>query len=94
MDTKEAYAEKFMGQINQWKAEIEKYKAKAQEASGDAKIKYRDEITTLEKKILDAEKHLDEMRKAGEHTWVELRENTQKSWDELTTRFKEFSAKF
>ncbi|MCC5925846.1 MAG: coiled coil domain-containing protein [Bacteroidetes bacterium] len=90
MDTKEAYAEKFMGQINQWKAEIEKFKGKAQEASGDAKINYSKEIETLEEKVAEAEGHLQKMQRAGEDTWVELRENAQKSWDELTTRFKEF----
>lgn len=89
METREAYAEKFMGLINQWKADIQKLKGKAQEASGDAKITYQDEITALEEQILKAEKQLETLRKSGEDTWVDLRENVKKSWDELTSRLNE-----
>jgi len=47
MSMKQAYVEKVQARLNEWDAEIEKLKARAEEAEADAKITYYQQIEAL-----------------------------------------------
>jgi uncharacterized protein YjbJ (UPF0337 family) len=87
--TKEAYLERIMGQINEWKAEFDKLKAKGEQASGDAKLRYSGKIDELEGKIAQAEKQMNHLREAGEKNVRELINNMEISWGEISHKFSE-----
>ena len=51
MNEKELYQQKKQAQLDEWKAEVDKLKAKASGASADAQLELNREIDTLEGKI-------------------------------------------
>ncbi len=83
MGNKTAYVEKIQARLNQWDAEIENLKAKAAEAGADAKIKYYQKIDTIQEKQQEAQSKLDELRRAGDDAWIEMRSGVERAWKEL-----------
>jgi uncharacterized coiled-coil protein SlyX len=87
--TKEAYFEKITGQINEWRAEFDKLKAKGEQTSGDAKLRYSKKIEELEHKIGEAEQQIDEIQQMGEERVREFADKMESSWNDISKRFSE-----
>tara|TARA_R110002012_G_scaffold108849_2_gene251812 strand:- start:13868 stop:14212 length:345 start_codon:yes stop_codon:yes gene_type:complete len=83
MDDKSAYAEKFQARLDQWRAEIDKFQAKAKEASADTKLKYQREVDELRAKQKDAEMKLDELGEAQGKAWEDVKSGVESAWDDL-----------
>lgn len=73
MSMKKAYEEKLQAQLDEWNAEIEKLKAKADKAEADAKIEYYEQIEKLREQQQEAQAKLNELRRAGEDAWEDLK---------------------
>lgn len=94
MERKDAYVEKFEAQLAEWKADIDKLRAKADHASADAKLDLMEQIDRLRTKRDEARDRLDEIRKAGEDSWRDLRDRSEKAWGDLSAGLKDALNRF
>lgn len=95
MSKKDAYKQKAQSQIDALNADIDKLKAKANEAGADAKIEYHDQIEELEDMQKKASAKLDELHKASGEAWEDLASGVDsavnalsKAIDSSISRFK------
>lgn len=84
MGMKEAYEKKLKGRLSEWRAEIEKLKAKAEQAEGDTQLAYYRQIEELRTQQESARDKLDELRDAGDDAWEDLKAAIDKAWDDLS----------
>ncbi len=70
---KDAYEKKIEAQLNEWKTDIDKMKAKADKADAQAQLEYYKQIENLRTKQEDAKKKLAELKAAGEDAWEDLK---------------------
>lgn len=94
MNMKQAYAEKVQARLNEWDAEIEKLKARADKAEADAKIAYLEQIETLREEQREAQSKLDDLRAAGDDAWEDMKAGVQNAWDSLEQAAKDASSRF
>lgn len=83
MGMKEAYEKKLKGRLLEWRSDIEKLKAKAEQAEGDTQLAYYKKIEDLRTQQEDARDKLDDLRDAGDDAWEDLRAGVDKAWDDL-----------
>lgn len=81
--------QKFKAQLDEWKADIDKLKARAKGASADAQIEMHKGINALEARVADAGTKLDELSAAGADAWDGLKKNVEHTWDGLKTSMRE-----
>ncbi len=96
MKDRELYQEKLRAQLDEWKAELEKLKAKAAGASADVQFKMRPEIEKAERRLEEGKKKLSKLAEASDEAWESVRESVESAWgslksalDDATRRFKE-----
>ncbi|MGA7800407.1 MAG: coiled coil domain-containing protein [Gammaproteobacteria bacterium] len=94
MDTKEAYEQKLESQLNEWKAEITKLKAKADRSEADVRLEYQKQIGDLRAKQETAQAKLDELKRAGEGGWKDLKAGTDRAWETLHNAIKSAVSRF
>ena len=94
METKQAYEAKVKAQLSQLNAQIEQMKAKAAEANADAAIEYNKAIEDLTSKRNEAQVKLDEIAKASEDAWEDLKVGFESAWNDLNVAFKSAMNKF
>ena len=94
MSLKEEYQNKIEAQLNEWKAEIEKLKAKADQAEAETKIKLYEQIEGLRVKQQAAHDKLDSLKAVGENAWEELKAGVESTFDELKKGLENVSAQF
>jgi autotransporter translocation and assembly factor TamB len=95
MTMKEAYEKKLEAQLDEWKTEIDKLKAKVEKAEADAQIKYYEQIEDIRAKQKIAQEKLAELKKAGEDASEDLKigldkalKNLRGAIESATSRFK------
>lgn len=94
MNDKELYKQKFQAQLDEWTADIDKLKAKAQEAKVDAQLDLNKLIAELEAKAQVATTKLTELSDASEEAWDATKAGAETVWDSVKTSFNEVVAKF
>jgi chromosome segregation ATPase len=94
IDNKEAYLEKFQGKLDEWKADIDKLKAKATQAKADLKIEINRRIGDMEGQQQEVEKKIQQLRQASEGAWQEIKVGVQQVWDKLEDAVKSAKSKF
>ena len=94
MSMKEAYEKKLQAHLDEWSAEINKLKAKADAAEADAQLEYYKEIEALEAKQKEANKKLDELKKSGDDAWEDLKAGMDNAWDSLSRSVKSAVSRF
>ena len=94
MTDKELYQQKMQAQLDTWKAEVDKLKARASGLSADAQLEMGKHIDTLEGKIEDGRAKLSELSQAGEEAWGPLKEGVESAWDTLKSAVSDAAAKF
>jgi len=75
-------------------AEIDILQAKADEASGDAKVAYQKEIENLEQKREVAAKKLDELGDASADSWDDAKDGFTEAYKALYDAYKDAVANF
>ncbi|MEX2480056.1 MAG: coiled coil domain-containing protein [Gammaproteobacteria bacterium] len=83
MDKKEAYEKKLRAQLDEWSAEIDKLKAKADGAEVDAQLKYQEQIDELRAMQKSANEKLAELKEASDSAWEGLKHGIENAWDSL-----------
>ncbi|GJL79191.1 MAG: hypothetical protein NPINA01_21800 [Nitrospinaceae bacterium] len=94
MSTKEAYLQKFRAQLDEWDAEIQKLKARAQKASAELKIDYKEDLEEMRAKQEVARKKLDELTHSGDEAWEDLKDGMEKAWNDLGAAVKSAISRF
>jgi uncharacterized coiled-coil DUF342 family protein len=91
---KEAYEQKMQAQLDEWNAEIDKLRAKADKAGADTKLEYNKKIEELRSMQKTAVGKLGEIKGASDDAWDELRAGANEAWDSLDKAFKNAASKF
>lgn len=88
MDRKDAYQDKLQAQLDEWKAEIAKLRAKADLAQADARLKYMEELDALRAHQKKAEARMKELQDAQGEAWKDVRSGVEAAWDEMNDAMK------
>lgn len=94
MTDKDVYVQKLHAKLDEWNAEIDKLKAKADMAEAEKRVEYQKQIENLQKRRKEAEKKVAEVREAGEGAWEDLKSGVQNAWDSMTEEIKLAQSRF
>ncbi len=94
MSTKQNYINKLQAQLDEWAAEVDKLKAKAEGVTADLQIEYNKQLEELKNKQQAANEKLADLKKASKDTWTELKEDIDSKWNSLETTLKSVTSKF
>ncbi|HEY5999309.1 MAG TPA: hypothetical protein VI078_08415 [bacterium] len=83
MNEKELYRQKRQAQLDEWKADIAKLRARAAGAKADAQIEINKHLEELDRKVHEAGSRLSELAAAGEGTWDSARKKVETTWEAL-----------
>jgi uncharacterized coiled-coil DUF342 family protein len=90
MSLKQAYEHKMQTQLDEWSAEIDKLKAKADSAEADQRIEYYKKIDELHSMHESTTNKLNELKNAGDDAWADLKAGI----DSLNDSMKSAIARF
>ncbi len=94
MGLKEAYQEKMEAQVKEWSAKLQEMKAKADQATADAKIEMYKHIDELRAKKEAAQHKLNEIKGASAESWEALKAGSEKTLEDLKQTWASMKAKF
>ncbi|MFO8239768.1 MAG: hypothetical protein R6T90_02090 [Dissulfuribacterales bacterium] len=94
MDMREAYQRKIEAQLEEWKAEINRMKAKADKADADVQVEYYKQIEDLQSKQKAAQEKLKGLKEAGEGAWEDLKSGVELAWESLGEAVKSANSRF
>ncbi|MEJ2576973.1 MAG: coiled coil domain-containing protein [Gammaproteobacteria bacterium] len=83
MTDKQLLEEKYRAQLAEWRADIDKLKARAAQAQADARLDLESQVDDLEGKREAAKRKLDELRDAGDVAAAELKAGLEMAFDDL-----------
>lgn len=94
MSMKKAYEKKLQSQLDEWSAEIDTLKAKADSAEADAQLEYHKQIEELQSMQDAASEKLGELKEAGDDAWEDLKAGIDSAWDSLGSSIKSATSRF
>ncbi|MCI0653690.1 MAG: hypothetical protein L0Y39_04350 [Methylococcaceae bacterium] len=94
MNEKEMYQQKLEAQLDEWKADIAKLKAKASGAKADAQIAMNKHIEALERRLEDAQVKLSELVNASDNAWNSVKTGVESAWNSLRFALSDAASKF
>lgn len=94
MSDKKLYQQKMQGQLDEWRAEADKLKAKASGASADAQLKMNKQIKALESKIEEGKTKLSQLAEAADDAWESIKDDVESTWGSLKSAVSDAAAKF
>jgi uncharacterized membrane-anchored protein YhcB (DUF1043 family) len=94
MNDKELFQQKKQAQLDEWKADLDKLKAKASMASADIQIRINEQIKTLEDKFNDGDSMLSKLKESAEETYESMKTGVESAWDKIASIFNDVKEKF
>jgi len=94
MSMKKAYEQKLQAQLDEWSAEIEKLKAKVDNAEADTQLNYYKQIEEIRSMQESAANKLVELKDAGDDAWEDLKAGIDSAWDSLGNAVKSAASRF
>jgi chromosome segregation ATPase len=94
MSMKKSYEKKLQSQLEEWSAEIDKLKARADAVEADAQIEYYKQIEILRDMQDDARQKLDELKGSSDDAWEDLKAGIDSAWDALHGSVKSAMSRF
>ncbi|MEQ9530472.1 MAG: coiled coil domain-containing protein [Haliea sp.] len=91
---KEAYEKKLQSQLDEWRADIDKLKAKADSAEADVQLDYYKQIEELRSMQDAASEKLVELKDASDDAWEDLKAGLDNAWHSLSISVKSASSRF
>ena len=94
MSKRDKYIARMKSQLGEWKAELQELESKAGNAQADVKDKYRKTIEELYEKRVAAETKLEEIGRAGEESWEDIKDEVERTWTAFKASvdaFRDFS---
>jgi uncharacterized coiled-coil DUF342 family protein len=90
---KQAYIDKMNAQMRQWQAEVDKLKAKADEAKAGAEIEGGRKIQDLKARMEAVQSNLDELKQRGEDKWQDMKAKVDSAAAELSNGIEKFRSR-
>lgn len=81
-------------QLKDWGVDLEKLKVRANKARADAKTEIDREVASLRAKLNEAQKHLEELKTAGDAASGEMKKGVENAWAELKKALESATSKF
>ena len=94
MNIKESYQQKLQAHLDDWSADIDKLKARADEAEADTKLEYYKKVAELKEQRAAAKKKLTELMAASDDAWEDLKTGTESAWLALGESVKTATSRF
>jgi septal ring factor EnvC (AmiA/AmiB activator) len=94
MNDRELYQQKRRAQLDEWKAELDRLKARASGTSADAQLELNKQIKTLGNKIEEGQAKLAEIHSASDEAWDSIKDGVEAAWDSLKAAFSDAASKF
>lgn len=91
---KEEFRKKLETQLNELDAKIAKLREKGGDLKDDAKVKWDQKMSDLEKKREAAHAKLAEVGQSSADAWEDVRKGAQSAWDELDKAFRDAAEEF
>jgi hypothetical protein len=83
MNERELYQKKWQAQLDEWQADLNKFKAKASGSSADAQLQLNKKIKALEGKLGEGRSRLAEIAGASEDAWQSIKKGGDDAWASL-----------
>lgn len=93
MNEKELYLQKIQAELNEWKAQIELFKAKSLSATADIKISMNTHIKAFEEKVEEGKAKLLELSKSTEDTFESMKKTFETKWEIVKTAITDTTKK-
>lgn len=94
MEKRKLYIEKIEANLAQYDARLLEMRGKAAEVQADMKLEYLSQVENLEKKRDEFKEKHNQLKKAGEHAWEDVKAGTEKAWNELKDSVDKASNRF
>jgi septal ring factor EnvC (AmiA/AmiB activator) len=94
MSKKELYKQKMQAQLDEWEAEVERFKAKSSGASANVQLELNKELNALKGKIGQVKTKLTELADTSEDSWESIKLGLDSAWDSLRAAVSDAKAKF
>ncbi len=94
MSDKNAYEKKQQARLDEWAAEIDKLKAKAELADAEARIKLNEEIKQAETMQQKVEDKLAELRSSTDDAWTDIKHGLDEAADSLGSSLRSAVSRF
>lgn len=85
MTTRDAYLQKTEARLDELKAELLRYEARARALEADARLELEGKLTDLQQKREDLGDRISQIREAGADSWEALKDGVDHALDELTS---------
>lgn len=72
-ETRQAYEKEFQAQVDEWRVEIDKLRAKTEQADANSRIKCQKQIEELRAMQDDAASKHEKLRHASGHAWLDIK---------------------
>ena len=93
MGTREDYQALMEKQLNEWKAQTERFKAGAAQIEAQAKAQYEKNLELLRAKQAEAWENFYTLKGANESTWAQFKAHMDKAGEEVKVAVEQFAAK-
>jgi hypothetical protein len=94
MEIQEAYKQKMAAQMKEWGAQIDLLEAKAENIGAGMKVGHAEVMLDLQAKQRVAMDKMNELESATSDAWDQVKETSNKIWDDLRTGITEAHSKF
>ncbi len=94
MSDRQLEEQKLRAQLDEWKADLDKLKAKAAKAGADAGLEMNRQVGALETKVADAERRLTELSRATDDAWGAIKKGADEAWTSLKSAFRSAASKY
>jgi uncharacterized coiled-coil DUF342 family protein len=91
---RDAYVQQLKAKMDEWNAEIDKLKAKADQAKAGSKIEYQKQMEDLREKRNKFQNRITEIEQAGEGAWEDLKQGVESSWEALKLSLSKAKSRF
>jgi uncharacterized protein YfiM (DUF2279 family) len=94
MEDRELHRQKYQAQLDEWKADVAKLRARAAGAGADARLEMNRHVEDLERRVHEARARLSELVAAGDETWDAAKKKFETTWEALKAGVGAAAAKF
>jgi hypothetical protein len=94
MTKRDDYVRKMHTRLDEWNADLDRLTAKADLIKVQARAEYQKQVQDLRLKCDDAGKKLEEVKRAREDAWEDLKDGLERAWKALGEAFESAKSRF
>jgi hypothetical protein len=94
VNKKQVYQEKLQAQLDEFNAQIELLKAKAEKAGFSTKLNYLETVEALKLKRYLATNKLQELRDSSDDAWEDMKEGIENAWQDFSSAIQSAISRF